>query len=90
MWTSSGDCWKPSSHSGRIWRCGRWTPAAPSTPSTGSAFRDHVGVDDDTWARGRGWALAMALVQLPYYRSTNEVISANARYVIEQVLADAE
>ena len=51
-------------------------------------FRRAVGVDDATWARGRGWALSMALVQLPYYRETNPVISANARYVIREVLSD--
>lgn len=50
-------------------------------------FRDRVDVDDDTWARGRGWALSMAVTQLPYYRNTNPVISANARHVIGQVLA---
>ncbi|RFS82910.1 phosphotransferase [Actinomadura spongiicola] len=50
------------------------------------AFRETVDVDDATWARGRGWALSMAVVQLPYYRGTNPVISANARHVIGQVL----
>jgi aminoglycoside phosphotransferase (APT) family kinase protein len=50
-------------------------------------FRDGIDVDDDTWARSRGWALSMAVIQLPYYRNTNPVISANARYVIDQVLA---
>ncbi|MEV6872504.1 aminoglycoside phosphotransferase family protein [Amycolatopsis sp. NPDC051128] len=45
-------------------------------------FRDVVGADDATWARGRGWALSMAVIQLPYYRTTNPVISANARYVL--------
>lgn len=50
-------------------------------------FRDHVDVDDHTWERGRGWALSMAVIQLPYYRDTNPVISANARYVIDQILA---
>ena len=58
-------------------------PAAART-----TFRTATGVDDDTWARGRGWALSMALIQLPYYRNTNPIISANARYVINQVLAD--
>lgn len=51
-------------------------------------FRAGVRVDDDTWARGRGWALSMAAVQLPYYRTTNAVISNNARYVFDQVLRD--
>ncbi len=49
-------------------------------------FRDAVGVDSATWARGRGWALSMALVQLPYYRETNPIISANARHVLGEVL----
>ncbi|TDC15632.1 aminoglycoside phosphotransferase family protein [Streptomyces sp. 8K308] len=51
------------------------------------AYRDAVDVDDATWARGRGWALSMAVIQLPYYRDTNPVISANARYVIREILA---
>jgi aminoglycoside phosphotransferase (APT) family kinase protein len=51
-------------------------------------FRAALQVDDATWARGRGWALAMALVQLPYYRNTNPVLAANARHVIHEVLAD--
>jgi aminoglycoside phosphotransferase (APT) family kinase protein len=50
-------------------------------------FRDAVETDDATWARGRGWALSMAVIQLPYYRTTNRVISDNARHVIGAVLA---
>jgi aminoglycoside phosphotransferase (APT) family kinase protein len=49
------------------------------------SFRDAVGIDDATWRRGRGWALSMALIQLPYYRRTNPIISANARHVIDEV-----
>ncbi|MGW6820049.1 aminoglycoside phosphotransferase family protein [Streptomyces sp. NPDC055005] len=49
-------------------------------------YRDVVEVDDATWARGRGWALSMAVIQLPYYRRTNPIISANARHVIREVL----
>ncbi|WP_369255031.1 aminoglycoside phosphotransferase family protein [Streptomyces sp. R35] len=55
------------------------------------AFRNAVGAndtDDAMWARGRGWALSMALTQLPYYRTTNPVIAANAEHVIGEVLAD--
>ncbi|MEV7099006.1 aminoglycoside phosphotransferase family protein [Amycolatopsis sp. NPDC051045] len=48
-------------------------------------FRDVVGADDATWARGRGRALSMAVLQLPYYRHTNPVISANARYVLSEL-----
>jgi aminoglycoside phosphotransferase (APT) family kinase protein len=52
------------------------------------AFRDALTVDDATWVRGRGWALSVALIQLPYYLTTNPVIAANARHVIAEVLAD--
>lgn len=63
-------------------------PAWNLLPSSArDVFRDAVDVDDATWARGRGWALAMAVIQLPYYRNTNAIISANARHVIREVLA---
>ena len=55
------------------------------SPSDRELFRDLTGPDDATWARGRGWALAMAVIQLPYYRHTNPVISANARYVLTEL-----
>ncbi|MFB0617807.1 aminoglycoside phosphotransferase family protein [Streptomyces sp. AGS-58] len=54
--------------------------------SARQAYREAVDVDDATWARGRGWALSMAVIQLPYYRATNPIISANARYVIREIL----
>jgi aminoglycoside phosphotransferase (APT) family kinase protein len=53
-------------------------------------FRAAIDIDDATWLRGRGWALSMAVIQLPYYRNTNPIISANARYVIGEVLASGE
>ncbi|MGI5232902.1 aminoglycoside phosphotransferase family protein [Actinoallomurus sp. CA-142502] len=56
--------------------------------SARETFRDAVDVDEATWARGRGWALSMALGQLPYYRNTNPVISANARHVIREIRRD--
>ncbi|GAA0384935.1 aminoglycoside phosphotransferase family protein [Acrocarpospora corrugata] len=51
-------------------------------------FRAALQVDDATWARGRGRALAIALIALPYYLNTNPVFAANARHVINEVLAD--
>jgi len=51
-------------------------------------FRAEVGVDDETWARGRGWALSTALVALPYYGETHPPRAANARYRIAEVLGD--
>jgi len=51
-------------------------------------FRAGVDADDDTWARGGGWALCTGLVALPYYKETNPVFAENARYRIGEVLAD--
>lgn len=51
-------------------------------------FRAEVGVDEATWARGRGWALYTGLVALPYYLNTNPVIARGSRHVIAQVLDD--
>lgn len=55
---------------------------------TRQAFRAALPVDDATWARGRGWALSFGLIALPYYRSTNPVLSRIARYAIDEALAD--
>ncbi|MCP2167397.1 aminoglycoside phosphotransferase family protein [Goodfellowiella coeruleoviolacea] len=52
------------------------------------AFRTALDVDDTTWARGRGWALSIALIQLPYYHRTNPALADNARHVIREVLTD--
>jgi aminoglycoside phosphotransferase (APT) family kinase protein len=51
-------------------------------------FRGALHVDDATWARGRGWALSVSLIALPYYETTNPVMVANAEHRISEVLAD--
>jgi aminoglycoside phosphotransferase (APT) family kinase protein len=51
-------------------------------------FRERLDVDDATWARGRGWALSIGLIALPYYEDTNPVFAATARILIREVLAD--
>lgn len=51
-------------------------------------FKDAVGVDEATWARGKGWALSVGLIALPYYLHTNPVIVAWARQSIHAVLRD--
>ncbi|HKO91012.1 MAG TPA: phosphotransferase, partial [Polyangiaceae bacterium] len=56
---------------------------------TRPAFRAALEVDDATWARGRGWALSVSLIALPYYQTRNPVLAQQARRTIEQVLADA-
>ena len=53
-----------------------------------AAFRAALGVDEATWARGRGWALSWALIFIPYYMETNPVGVAGARCTIAEVLAD--
>jgi aminoglycoside phosphotransferase (APT) family kinase protein len=59
------------------------------TPATRDVFRAALPFDDETWARGRGWALSWALIVLPYYRQTNPGLWRIAEYTIGQVLADA-
>ncbi|MBK9125616.1 MAG: aminoglycoside phosphotransferase family protein [Chloroflexi bacterium] len=58
-------------------------------PAARSVFRAAVEVDDATWLRGRGVALAVALVALPYYKDTNWMLADIARYTIAQVLGAA-
>jgi aminoglycoside phosphotransferase (APT) family kinase protein len=52
------------------------------------AFRAALSADDASRARARGWALSVALIQLPYYLDTNPTIVGMARNAIDQVLAD--
>ncbi|MEU6989325.1 aminoglycoside phosphotransferase family protein [Streptomyces sp. NPDC046465] len=51
------------------------------------AFRAELGraADDAMWARGRGWALTIALMELAYYRETNPVMAGIARRVVERL-----
>jgi aminoglycoside phosphotransferase (APT) family kinase protein len=58
------------------------------TAGTRNAYRAALRVDDDTWDRGRGWALSVALIQLPYYETRSPVLAAGARYTLNEVLAD--
>ncbi|RSO33032.1 phosphotransferase [Streptomyces sp. WAC 06725] len=51
-------------------------------------FREALGVDDATWARGRARTLSQALIALPYYRETNPAMAGNARHVIRAVLEE--
>jgi len=53
------------------------------------AFRDALTLDEATWARGRGWALSVALIAIPYYERTNPALAAAGRRSIDAVLADS-
>ena len=51
------------------------------------AFRADLGVDDHTWERGRGWALSVGLIALPYYAETYPRLAATARRLIRESLS---
>ncbi|MGW4704033.1 aminoglycoside phosphotransferase family protein [Streptomyces sp. NPDC004285] len=58
------------------------------TAATRPLFREAAGVDDATWARGRGWALAWGLVTEHHYRETNPVLAGIARRSRTEALAE--
>lgn len=45
-------------------------------------------VDDATWMRGRGWALFVAVIALPYYEKSNPAFAKLASDMIRVVLDD--
>ncbi|WP_019215120.1 aminoglycoside phosphotransferase family protein [Legionella tunisiensis] len=52
-----------------------------------NVFRKNLkNIDDNTWERGRGWALSIALIMLPYYKNSNPVLASLARRMIENVV----
>ncbi|HFL2713403.1 TPA: aminoglycoside phosphotransferase family protein [Legionella pneumophila] len=52
-------------------------------PHSRKIFRENLElIDDKTWERGRGWALSIALIMLPYYKDTNRVLATLARRMI--------
>lgn len=62
--------------------------SAFSTEARG-VFRASLEVDDATWARGRGLALSIALIALPYYHVTNPALANLARHAIAEILSEA-
>jgi aminoglycoside phosphotransferase (APT) family kinase protein len=52
-------------------------------------FRTELSVDEASWTCGRGWALSVALIALPYYWETNPVFAEVARHAIAETLVDA-
>lgn len=63
-----------------------WVPQV--SPAGRARFRDAVGYDAATWARGRAWAFSVAVIALPYYRDTSPTIAATARATIAATIAD--
>jgi aminoglycoside phosphotransferase (APT) family kinase protein len=58
------------------------------TAETRDIFRSDLQVDDATWERGRGWALSIALIALPYYRDSNPTLACIAQRTIQEVLIE--
>lgn len=42
-------------------------------------------IDEDTWLRGKGWALSIAATMLPYYKNTNPDFAELARRILTQI-----
>lgn len=58
------------------------------TAGTRDIFRTTLAVDDATWMRGRGWALSIALIILPYYKDTNPGLVAVAKRMLDEIFAE--
>ncbi|MBS0649403.1 MAG: aminoglycoside phosphotransferase family protein [Verrucomicrobia bacterium] len=52
------------------------------------AFRQHLLLDDATWARGRGWALWKALIVAAGFKNPHNAESAKCWHIMDEVLAD--
>jgi aminoglycoside phosphotransferase (APT) family kinase protein len=53
-------------------------------------LRAALKVEEATWKRGRGWALSVGLIALPYYEHSNATLAAVSRYAVHEVLADSK
>ncbi len=60
------------------------------TGSSRRTFLDELHVDEGTRLRGQGWALAQAVLALPYYWDTNPGIVRQALHAVTQVLGDED
>lgn len=74
--------------------CGLGDPALDLIPAWGlldratrPRFRERLGVDDATWLRGRGWALA-AVGGIAHYRQTLPAFAAMCERMVTEALAD--
>ncbi len=74
---------------------GMGDPACDLIPAWGllpgasrDVFRAEIGADDATWERGRGWALSIGLIALPYYLETNPAFAAVARHLVSEVVTE--
>jgi aminoglycoside phosphotransferase (APT) family kinase protein len=52
------------------------------------AFRDRLPVDDETWVRGRGWAVWKAVITLAWNRDHDPAFTDECRRVLETVVTE--
>ncbi|MFI6094400.1 aminoglycoside phosphotransferase family protein [Lentzea sp. NPDC051213] len=50
--------------------------------------RELAEFDDATWVRAQGWALALAVLALPYYRETNKFLAGIAKHTLTQLVPE--
>ncbi|MRX42113.1 aminoglycoside phosphotransferase family protein [Agromyces kandeliae] len=53
-------------------------------------YWDAIDLDESTWLRARGWAIAVAVSGIPYYRETFPEFVAECVARLEAILADGE
>ena len=54
--------------------------------SSRAAFKERLqGIDENTWQRGKGWALSIAAIMLPYYKNTNPEFAKLARRILTEI-----
>lgn len=58
------------------------------TQASRAIFRERLQIDEATWTRGRGWALSIALIILPYYLHTNPGLVKVAYRILSEIFND--
>lgn len=56
--------------------------------SARQTFKTALYINENTWQRGRGWALSVSLVALAYYKNTNQKLSAISRHTINEIIKE--
>ena len=59
-------------------------------PDARRAYQDALDLDEETWLRARGWAIAVAMSGIPYYWGTFPSFVAECRARLEAILAAGE
>jgi aminoglycoside phosphotransferase (APT) family kinase protein len=55
---------------------------------TRRSFCDGLDVDDDSWIRGKGWALTTAIVAYQYYKGKNDLMERQSLRTLKSVLRE--